>query len=98
MPNLVSHSETGDDRYTVRSLAKGLELLHCFGHESPSLSLKELSERMGWSKATTYRFAFTLQQLGYLDHDQPLRRGAPARLLHVDGKGPARLPPVGGGS
>ena len=78
MPNLVSHSETGDDRYTVRSLAKGLELLHCFGHESPSLSLKELSERMGWSKATTYRFAFTLQQLGYLDQDPATKRYRPA--------------------
>lgn len=78
MPNLVPQTETGPDRYTVRSLAKGLEVLHCFGHESPSLSLKQISERMGWSKATAYRFAFTLEQLGYLDQDPATKRYRPA--------------------
>lgn len=77
MPNQVLHRETLP-RYAVRSLAKGLELLRCFGHESPSLSLKELSERMAWNKATAYRFAFTLQTLGYLDQDPLTKRYRPA--------------------
>lgn len=77
MPNRVSDSETGDSRYMVRSLAKGLELLRCFGRESPSLSLKELGERMHWTKGTAYRFAFTLQQLGYLDQDPASKRYRP---------------------
>ncbi|HAF09456.1 MAG TPA: hypothetical protein DCK98_05165 [Chloroflexi bacterium] len=77
MPNHVSDFETGDSRYMVRSLAKGLSLLLCFGRESPSLSLKELAERMGWSKGTAYRFTFTLQQLGYLDQDPTTKRYRP---------------------
>lgn len=77
MTNLVTHRETGSARYTVRSLAKGLDMLRCFGSESPSLSLKELAERMGWNKGTAYRFAFTLQSLGYLDQDPVTKRYRP---------------------
>ncbi|MDE3075638.1 MAG: IclR family transcriptional regulator, partial [Chloroflexota bacterium] len=36
--------------------------------------LKELAARMGWSKATAFRFAYTLQQLGYLDQDPRTKR------------------------
>lgn len=78
MPNRVSDSETADDRYTVRSLAKGLALLQCFGRGSPSLSLTEMAERMGWNKGSAYRFAFTLQQLGYLDQDPASKRYRPS--------------------
>lgn len=77
MTNVVSHTET-DDRYMVRSLAKGLALLSAFDRESPSLSLKDLSERMGWTKGTAYRFAATLTQLGYLDQDATTKRYRPS--------------------
>lgn len=72
----VSQSETPLEasRYFVHSLAKGLEALRCFGPDSPSLSLKELAERLGWNKATAFRFVYTLQQLGYLDQDPRTRR------------------------
>lgn len=77
MANLVSTSETGDDRYTLRTLARGLELLRSFSGEHPSLSLTELALRMGWNKGTAYRFTFTLQQLGYLDQDPTTKRYRP---------------------
>lgn len=77
MPNRVSNSKTVDDRYAVRSLAKGLELLRCFGRDHPSLSLTEMAERMGWNKGTAYRFAYTLQYLGYLDQDPTTKRYRP---------------------
>ncbi len=76
MPDLVSRSKT-EPRYAVRSLAKGLEMLRCFGPESPSLGLSELAVRMGWTKGTAYRFAFTLEQLGYLDQDPSTKRYRP---------------------
>jgi len=73
---VVSRSKT-EPRYAVRSLAKGLELLRCFGPESPSLGLSELAVRMSWTKGTAYRFAFTLQRLGYLDQDPVTKRYRP---------------------
>lgn len=93
MPNRVSLSKTGDARYTVRSLAKGLALLSSFDQDSPSLSLKELSERMAWSKGTAYRFTATLVQLGYLDQDPLTKRYRPG--IKVLGLGFACLSSLG---
>lgn len=61
----------------VRSVAKGLALLSSFDRDRPSLALKDVSERMGWSKGTAYRFASTLVQLGYLDQDAVTKRYRP---------------------
>lgn len=52
-------------------------MLRCFGPENPSSSLSELAARMGWSKGTAYRFAFTLERLGYLDQDAHTKRYRP---------------------
>ncbi len=82
MHNTVLQSVTApaeaESRYFVQSLAKGLELLCSFGSASPTLSLKEIAERMGWNKATAFRFAFTLQQLGYLEQDRRTKRYRPS--------------------
>ena len=75
MQSLNSHSETS--RYFITSLAKGLEVLSCFGAGTPSLSLKELCERMGWPKGSGFRYTFTLQKLGYLDQDPVTKRYRP---------------------
>jgi IclR family pca regulon transcriptional regulator len=75
MQSLNSHSET--KRYFITSLAKGLEVLSCFGAGTPSLSLKELCERMGWPKGSGFRYTFTLQKLGYLDQDAVTKRYRP---------------------
>ncbi|MBI4492522.1 MAG: helix-turn-helix domain-containing protein [Chloroflexi bacterium] len=61
-------------RSFIQSLAKGLEVLRCFGPDSPTLSLTELAARMGWNKTTAFRFASTLRQLGYLEQDHHTRR------------------------
>jgi len=75
MQSLNSHSET--NRYFITSLAKGLEVLSCFGAGTPSLSLKELCERLGWPKGSGFRYTFTLQKLGYLDQDPVTKRYRP---------------------
>jgi IclR family transcriptional regulator, pca regulon regulatory protein len=83
LPNRVSQSDTAS-RYEVRSLGKGLRLLRCFGPESPSLSLSELALRLGWGKGTAYRFAFTLERLGYLRQDPITKRYRPtAKVLDL---------------
>jgi IclR family transcriptional regulator, pca regulon regulatory protein len=94
MRNLVSHIETTEGkRYFIASLAKGLELLSCFDHSSQPLSLKDLTERMGWSKGVAFRYAFTLQKLGYLHQDPVTKRYRPG--VKVLGLGFACLSSMG---
>lgn len=71
---LVYETTAESSRYFVHSLAKGLEVLRCFNRDKASLSLTELADRMGWNKATAFRFVFTLQQLGYLEQDPRTKR------------------------
>lgn len=62
-----------DKRY-VAALARGLELLQCFGIGEHWLSHQEITRRTRLPKATVSRLAFTLVSLGFLQHDA--RRGA----------------------
>lgn len=75
MRSQTLHSET--HRYFITSLAKGLEVLNCFGTGTPSLSLKELADRMGWPKGAGFRYTYTLSKLGYLDQDPVTKRYRP---------------------
>lgn len=60
--------EEGKDRQFVTALARGLELLRCFGTKERELGLTELARRTGIPKPTVARLAGTLAKLGYLDH------------------------------
>jgi DNA-binding IclR family transcriptional regulator len=60
------------DRQFVTALARGLELLRCFGLKERHLGLTELSRRAGLPKGTVARLAGTLAKLGYLRYDEPL--------------------------
>lgn len=62
--------DTGDGRYMVPGLIRGLTLLEAFGGERSSLSLAELSRILGASRSSTYRIAYTLTKLGYLVRDE----------------------------
>lgn len=73
--NETAHSETS--RYFITSLAKGLEVLSCFDASNPSLSLKELSDRLGWANGAAFRYTFTLRELGYIDQDALTKRYRP---------------------
>ncbi len=77
MPNRVALRETARGRYMVRSLARGLEVLAAFDRDTPTLSLSELAARTGWNKGTAYRFASTLVELSYLEHDPATKRYRP---------------------
>jgi DNA-binding IclR family transcriptional regulator len=60
--------EGDKDRQFVTALARGLELLRCFGSKERELGLTELARRSGIPKPTVARLAGTLAKLGYLEH------------------------------
>jgi IclR family pca regulon transcriptional regulator len=50
----------------VQSLDRGLAVIRCFSSENPSLTLSEVAERTGLTRAAARRFLLTLQELGYV--------------------------------
>jgi len=55
-----------NDRQFATTLARGLEILHCFTPRDNQLGNAELAARTGMAKATISRFTYTLVRLGYL--------------------------------
>lgn len=55
-----------DDRQFATTLARGLEILHCFTPRDSQLGNAELAARTGMAKSTISRFTYTLVRLGYL--------------------------------
>lgn len=50
----------------VQSLERGLGVIRCFSRERPSLSLSQVAEAVGLTRATARRLLLTLQGLGYV--------------------------------
>ncbi|SFU84338.1 IclR family transcriptional regulator [Pseudoduganella namucuonensis] len=59
--------DEGKDRQFVNALARGLELLRCFGPGDRYLSNADLARRTGLPKPTVSRLTHTLTTLGYLN-------------------------------
>jgi IclR family transcriptional regulator, pca regulon regulatory protein len=49
----------------VESLARGLDVLQCFGAERPQLSLSEVAAATGLARPTARRLLLTLEELGF---------------------------------
>jgi IclR family transcriptional regulator, pca regulon regulatory protein len=67
--DLAEHAAAGSGgRRTdfVQSLDRGLAVIRCFSSEHPSLTLSEVAERTGLTRAAARRFLLTLQELGYV--------------------------------
>jgi len=67
----IERFDEGDDakdRQFVTALARGLELLRCFGLNEREIGITDLARRTGIPKPTVARLAGTLAKLGYLDH------------------------------
>lgn len=58
--------EYAGDKQFATTLARGLELLHCFTPECPILGNGEMASMLGLPKATISRLSYTLLCLGYL--------------------------------
>ena len=57
---------SNEDRHFVTALARGLNVLACFGAGDVQLGNQELAERCGLPKSTVSRLTMTLTRLGYL--------------------------------
>ncbi|MGJ9412867.1 IclR family transcriptional regulator C-terminal domain-containing protein [Aeromicrobium sp. CF4.19] len=53
----------------VQSLARGLEVIVAFDEDHPDMTLAQVSQRTGYSRATARRFLHTLVELGYMRTD-----------------------------
>jgi IclR family transcriptional regulator, pca regulon regulatory protein len=53
----------------VQSLERGLSVIRVFSKESPSLTLTEIAERTGLTRAAARRFLHTLRDLGYVENE-----------------------------
>jgi IclR family transcriptional regulator, pca regulon regulatory protein len=66
MPTAKSTETTPEDRDFVTALARGLDVLNAFGHDTPEMTLSEIAQRTGLSAATVRRSLITFEQLGYV--------------------------------
>ena len=53
----------------VRSLGRGLAVIRAFSRESPRLTLSEVSQKTGLTRAASRRYLLTLEELGYVGSD-----------------------------
>lgn len=71
----------GDPDFAV-TLARGLAVIECFGAREKGLSVSEIAEQIGISRAAVRRILITLQCLGYAESDGRLYR-LKARVLRL---------------
>lgn len=80
---MVSPNETFEimkkhSPYYIEALAKGLDVLSLFSREHPTLTMSEVVELSGLSKATAYRVLSTLEATAYLKRDAQSKRYSPS--------------------
>jgi DNA-binding IclR family transcriptional regulator len=65
-------TETPDksDRYVVPGLERGLRMLQLFDLDRRVMTLTEMTRQLGVSPSTTFRLAYTLEKMGFLDRDR----------------------------
>lgn len=82
-------------RDLVAGLEKGLAVIEAFDQERPRLSISEVAERTGLTRAAARRYLITLQHLGYVQFDRRLYSLSPKVLrLGQSYMHSARLPRV----
>ncbi len=66
LSDVAADADAPDSATFVQSLARGLAVIRVFDAEHPALSLSEVAERAGISRAAARRFLLTFEQLGYV--------------------------------
>jgi len=69
-----------DDGEYVRALERGLEVLKAFNGRTPAMSMTQVAERAGLTRAVARRYLFTLEALGYVVHQDGQFRLTPRVL------------------
>jgi IclR family acetate operon transcriptional repressor len=74
MPYDHADDHTDDEPKTIRSIERAVDVLSCFGRETPLLSVTDLQKRLGLSRPTLYRILATLEGKGLIrSHGEPQR-------------------------
>src|SRR5437764_5957907 len=60
------------ERDLVAGLEKGLKVIEAFDQERSRLSIAEVAERTGLTRAAARRYLITLTHLGYMRHENKL--------------------------
>ena len=50
----------------VEALARGLDVIACFGRERPEMSLSDVAQATGLARPTARRLLLTLEELGFV--------------------------------
>jgi IclR family pca regulon transcriptional regulator len=58
--------ETPPSKEFVRSVERAFSIVRAFGRETPSLTLSQVAQRTGLTRASARRFLMTLESLGYV--------------------------------
>ncbi len=58
---------SGEDRYLVPALQRGLQLLAAFSRDRREMTGAELSRRLGLPRASVFRILQTLEQMGFVE-------------------------------
>jgi len=62
----VDEKDLARSKDYVQSLGRGLAIMKIFSEENPRLTLSEVAELTGYTRATARRFLLTLEALGYV--------------------------------
>lgn len=73
LPNPADTGDSGNDRYLVPGLERGLRILGEFSRETRTLSAPELARRFKLPRSTVFRLLATLEQLGFVERDEGAR-------------------------
>lgn len=81
--SLLNNEAHQDDRQFVTALARGLEILSCFGPRKSEIGGTELAAMTGLPQPTVWRLCHTLSRMGYLIpvEGDKLRPGIPVLKL-----------------
>jgi IclR family pca regulon transcriptional regulator len=65
-PSQVKTAANGRSRDFIQSLQRGLAIIRAFSGERPSMSVSEIAQEIGLTRAAVRRFLITLDELGYV--------------------------------
>jgi IclR family pca regulon transcriptional regulator len=95
LPALASPSEAPLKRDIVAGLEKGLAVIEAFDQDRPRLTISEVAERTGLTRAAARRYLLTLAHLGFVHQERKMFALAPRVLrLAQSYMHSARLPRV----
>lgn len=77
---MASENEAPLERDLVTSLEKGLKVIEAFDQERSRLTIAEVAQAAGMTRAAARRYLITLTHLGYMRHENKLFSLTPAVL------------------